>query len=223
MSDTHTQLPLPLPHTAGTEPFLDAPSNEEARAWLARPASWPQGRLLLFGPEATGKSILARAWAGTGPVLPGPALAPPTAPPHAPRLAIDAADQAPEHALLHWINAAAEARAALLLIARAPPARLRLALPDLASRLRGTLSVGIAEPEDALLRALLARHLAARQIAVPEAVQDWLLTRLPRTAAAIAAAAVRLDRASLARQLPVTRGLAREILADLLLVSDDDA
>jgi chromosomal replication initiation ATPase DnaA len=119
------------------------------------------------------------------------------------------------------MNGVAEAGFPLLLAARLPPARWRVELPDLGSRLRATLAVAIAPAEDELLRALLARLLSERQLAVPAAVQDWLLLRLPRTAAAIRDAAARLDEAALAAGSRITRGLAAEQLADLLDAPND--
>ena len=56
----------------------------------------------------------------------------------------------------------------------------------------------IGPAEDELLRGLLARLLAERQLAVAEPLQDWLRLRLPRSQAAIREAVARLDRAALA-------------------------
>lgn len=215
---TATQLPLPFPHTPGyaAHEFLEAPSNAQALEWLSRTADWPGGRLALFGEAGCGKSHLLHRWAadGGGTVLPAEALGGYAAP--AGRLAIDDADRAEEAPLLHLLNAAAEAGRPVLLAARPPPARWATRLPDLASRLRAITAIGIAAAEDELLRALLARLLAERQIAVSAAVQDWLLTRLPRTPAALRQAAALLDRAALAAGGAVTRPLARAALADLL-------
>jgi chromosomal replication initiation ATPase DnaA len=226
---TATQLPLPFPHTPGyaAHEFLEAPSNAQALEWLSRTADWPGGRLALFGEAGCGKSHLLHRWAaegrgggegggggGGGTVLPAEAVGGYAAP--AGRLAIDDADRAEEAPLLHLLNAAAEAGRPVLLAARPPPARWATRLPDLASRLRAITAIGIAAAEDELLRALLARLLAERQIAVAAAVQDWLLTRLPRTPAALRQAAALLDRAALAAGGAVTRPLARSALADLL-------
>lgn len=208
------QLALDFPH----EPrfvgatFLPAASNAEARAWLARPEEWPQGRLALWGEAGCGKTHLLHVWAARRGAarLAGPGLrfaAFPRTP-----LAIDDADLAPEHDLLHMLNAAAEAGQTVLLAARTPPARWPVTLPDLASRLRAITAVEIHPAEEALLRTLLARLLADRQCAVPEPVQDWLLLRLPRTQAAIREAAARLDRAGLAAGRPVGRALAATVL-----------
>jgi chromosomal replication initiation ATPase DnaA len=132
-------------------------------------------------------------------------------------VAVDDADAAPEEPLLHLLNAAAEADRPVLLAARDAPARWGTRLPDLASRLRATAAVGIAAPGDTMLRALLARLLVERQMAVPQMLQDWMLLRLPRTPAALREAAARLDRAGGA----VTRALAESVVAELVEADDE--
>ncbi|HYZ25123.1 MAG TPA: hypothetical protein VE690_23535, partial [Rhodopila sp.] len=66
--------------------------------------------------------------------------------------------------------------------------------------------------------ALLMRLLAERQLSVPAPVQSWLLTRLPRSAGALRAIVVRLDRESLVTGKAITRALASDVLrsSDLL-------
>lgn len=210
-------LPLMLP-AEPLGPFLPDASNAAALEWLGAPANWPGGRLALWGAEGVGKShLLAEQAHGEGwRLLQGPALTGVPHPGAAPGIALDDADLVPEPAaLFHLINACAEARLPLLLAGRAAPARWPVRLPDLVSRLRATTAVQIGEPSDALLRTLLARHFATRQLAVPAHVQDWLLARLPREAGVIADVARRLDQAALAAGGAVTRSLARQALADL--------
>lgn len=212
------QLALPLPHDPGyaAADFLPAPSNHEARAWLARTAEWPGGRLALWGEGGAGKTHLLHLWAEeTGAaLLPGPSLRGVPAPPGR-ALAVDDADAAPEAPLLHLLNAAAEAGRPVLLAGREPPARWGTRLPDLASRLRATASVQVHRAEDDLLRALLARLLSDRQLTLPEGLQDWLALRLPRDAASLREAVARLDRAALAAGGRVTRALAAAVLAGM--------
>lgn len=190
------QLLLPLPPVLRPvcAPMLAAPSNADALAWLRETPAWPSGRLALWGGGGVGKTHALHLWAGRegAEVLDGAALrAAPLV--HGP-LAVDDADRAPdEAALLHLLNRAAEEGHPLLLAGRLPPARWPVALPDLRSRLRATATAGFGAPEDALLRGLLARLLRERQLVVPEAVQDWLLAHLPRTAEAVRQAAGRLD------------------------------
>jgi len=217
------QLGLPFRHEASYRDvdFVPAPSNAEALAWLAQP--WPAGRLALWGDSGTGKTHLLHGWAyrAGAAVLYGPELrrwqaeARARVAPWA--LAVDDADLAADEAvLLHILNTASEAGRPVLLTGREPPARWPAALPDLASRLRATATVGLRPADDELLRVLLARVLSERQLAVPGSVQDWLLVRLPRTAASIREVAARLDHLALAHGGPVTRALAAAALAGIV-------
>jgi chromosomal replication initiation ATPase DnaA len=223
------QLPLPLPHAESHDlaDLLEGESNREALAWLRRPEHWPNGRLALAGPPATGKTHMLRGLAaGRGwPVLDGTALRGLPEVPEAGAagigLAVDDADCAPEEpALLHLINICAERGQRLLLAGREPPARWPVALPDLSSRLRATAVAAVRPPEDSLLAALLHKHFADRQLRLDPALAAWLLPRLPREAAAVAEAASRLDRASLACGGRVTRSLAASVLG---AAADDDS
>jgi chromosomal replication initiation ATPase DnaA len=209
------QLALPFAHAPlfTAADFLAGGSNEAALAWLAPGADWPLRRLALWGPEGSGKTHLLHVWAArTGArLLAGPTL--PADPPPADRaVAVDDADAAAERPLLRLLNACGEAGQAVLLAARTPPSRWPVALPDLASRLRAFATAEIHAPDDGLLRALLARLLAERQLAVSEPVQDWLRLRLPRTPAAMREAAARLDRAALVAGGRVTRAVAADVL-----------
>jgi chromosomal replication initiation ATPase DnaA len=215
------QLPLPLPHAESHDPadLLEDESNREALAWLRRPEQWPNRRLALAGPPATGKTHMLRGLAAARgwPVLDGTRL---RGLPDVPEagvartgLAVDDADCAPEEtALLHLVNICAERGQPLLLAGREPPARWPVALPDLRSRLRATAVAAVRPPEDALLAALLRKHFADRQLRLDPALAAWLLPRLPREAAAVAEAASRLDRAALAGGAKVTRSLAALVL-----------
>ena len=209
------QLALPFPHRPDFEhaPFLRADSNAAALAWLERGA-WPQGRLLLWGQAGCGKTHLLHHWArrSAAQILSGPQLRlePPLGP-----CAVDDPDLAPERVLLHLLNASADAGWQVLMTARRPPARWRFEIADLASRLRAVTAVEIGAACDPLLRMLLARLLADRQLAVAEAVQEHLLRHLPRTPAALREAATRLDRLALAHGGRVTRALAAQVVADM--------
>ncbi len=215
---TPAQLPLPFTHQPAyaAADFLAAPSNEAALAWLERTADWPDHRLALWGEPGCGKTHLLRLWAGRrgAMLLAGPDLHGLPALPPAGGVALDdAAAMAEEPTLLHLLNAAREAHLPVLLAARTPPARWPVRLPDLGSRLRAVTSVEILPPEESLLRALLLRLLADRQLAVRPDLQDWLLLRLPRSPAALREAVARLDQAALAVGGAVTRPIAAAVLA----------
>lgn len=214
------QLPLPLPvRTAlGAADFLVADSNRDAVRWLDAWPDWPSGSLLLHGPPASGKSHLAAIWAdragaarmAEADLTLAQALDPKTA------LAIDdiAGMQEPQR-LLHLINTARARNLSLFLTSQQPAAAWSTGLADLDSRLRAMPSVGLDAPDDGLLGALAAKLFADRQITVPDAVIAFMLNRLERSCAAIAAAVAQLDKASLAQRRPVTVPLARATLLDL--------
>ncbi len=223
MSSVRLQLALPFPYEPvyDARDFMSAVSNQDALTWLARPADWPERRLALWGDAGCGKSHLLHVWsARIGAVqLAGQTLRDLDGMPQTGAVALDDADiVAPDTTLLHLLNTARDRGLFVLMSGRTPPARWPVALPDLASRLRAVMPIEIRPPDDDLLRALLLRLLADRQLAVPRSIQDWLLLRLPRSPAALRDAVSRLDRASLAFGSAITRSLAAA-----LLTADDEA
>ena len=115
-----------------------------------------------------------------------------------------------ERALFHLVNLAGEEAAFLLLTARQAPAAL--AVRDLASRLKALPVVALAPPDDALLRAVLVKLFADRQLAVDESLIGYVATRIERSFAAARACVARLDEEALRQKRPLTRALAAEIL-----------
>jgi DnaA regulatory inactivator Hda len=219
MSSARLQLALPFPHAAGFDPrdFLPAASNEAALAWLDRTTDWPERRLALWGQAGCGKSHLMVTWAARiGAVrLAGHALRDLDDVPETGAVAVDDADTvAPDTTLLHLLNTARDRGLFVLLSGRTSPARWTVRLPDLASRLRSITPVEIRPPDDDLLRALLMRLLADRQLAVPRPVQEWLLLHLPRSPGALREAVARLDQASLAFGRAITQPLAAAVLGE---------
>jgi len=207
------QLPLPFVPCPdfSTLPFIPHPGAADAQAWLTR-ADWP--RLALWGDAGAGKTHLLHSWAaGRTTVIAGPDLTWPGLPGP---VAIDDADRAPILALLHTLNAAAEAGLPVLLAAREPPGRWPVTLPDLQSRLLATIAVRLLAPDDDARARLFRRLLDDRQVRVSPALQAWLLTRLPRDPPALRDAAARLDHVALAAQRAPTRAMAAAALAPLL-------
>lgn len=212
------QFALPFIHEAtyGTADFMDDDSNADARAWLDAP--WPTSRLALWGEAGRGKTHLIHVWARRrgAAILSGASLNRSWALPATTAIAIDDADEAPEKPLLHLINVAAEENRAVLLASRTAPSRWGTRLLDLASRVRAVPAVEIGQPGEAMLAALFASLLSARQVVAPEGVQRWLLLRLPREPSALREAAARIDRASLAEGRRVSYALAAAVLQSLL-------
>ena len=212
------QLLLSLDHAESfaREDFLSGPSNAAALALIDRWPDWPDRIMALVGPEGSGKTHLASIWAAevgarsiaarslTRIDLPA-ALATGTL------VVEDLEPRFDETALFHLLNLAREERAYVLLTGRVPPAALPVGIRDLASRLRAVPVVSVAPPDDALLRALIVKLGADRQLTMDEALVGYLATRIERSFAAARAAVLRLDEESLRLRRPVTKALAAEL------------
>jgi chromosomal replication initiation ATPase DnaA len=213
------QLVLALGHAESfaREDFLAGPSNTAALALIERWPDWPAPAVALVGPEGSGKSHLAAIWAEAsgartvsarllGEVDLLAALA-------TGALVVEDLEPAglDERALFHLINLAREQGAFLLLTARQPPASFAVGIRDLASRLRALPVVMLAPPDDALLRALIVKLAADRQLAVDEALVNYLANRIERSFAAARDAVKRLDQEAMRQHRPVTRALAAEL------------
>jgi chromosomal replication initiation ATPase DnaA len=217
---TPRQLAFALPHVENfaREDFLEGPSNAVALRLIERWPDWPTRTAALIGPEGSGKSHLAAIWAElTGArFLSARALEEahlPTALATGALVVEDlTAGQFDERGLFHLLNLAREQQAFMLITARTPPAGWTLAIADLASRLRAMPVVALAPPDDALLRAVLVKLFADRQVAVDESLVGFLMTRLERSFAAARRTVDRLDREGLRLKRPVTRALAVEML-----------
>ena len=220
-ADTQLALDLQQRPAMGMADFLVADCNAAAVGWLDRWPDWPGSALALHGPGGCGKTHLTRVWAARSGALLLNAEAlvsadPGSMPGDRPQLVIDAADRvagaSAEEALLHLYNLVREGDGRLLLTGRTAPARWPLALPDLSSRLKAIPAVGVGDPDDALLAAVLVKLFADRQLVVGAEVIAYLLPRIERSFAAASRLAAAIDGASLARRRPVTVPLARSVL-----------
>jgi chromosomal replication initiation ATPase DnaA len=214
-----SQLPLSLGHEPhyGRDSFVAGPSNRTALALIERWPAWPAPVLVLTGPPGSGKTHLAHIWAertGAEIVRAAELRA------HAPRgesgLVVEdvAMDAVPEQLMFHLINAAKEAAGSLLITSRFPAAHWRVALPDLRSRLRMAAPAALGPPDDELLRTVLVKLFADRQLTVDRAVIDFLLVRMERSLSAALLLVEALDREALAAGRAITRPLAARIIAE---------
>jgi chromosomal replication initiation ATPase DnaA len=218
-----TQLTLGFPHepTTGRADFVVGRANAEAIALIEAMPEWPLRGVLLVGPEGSGKSHLVSIWCE----FPGSARieAKDLTREDADRLtaggvaAVEDLHRGPidEPALFHLLNLAAERDAKVMITSRSGPGELHLTLPDLVSRLRAMRLVTLGAPDDDLLRRVLTKLFADRQLQVDPGVVGYVVTRMERSFAAANRIAATLDKAALAGGRGVTRKLAAEVLGDI--------
>ena len=216
------QLGLPF----GVTPAMDrahyavSPANSVALGLIEMWPSWPDPVLLLTGPPASGKSHLANIWAQKSGArsIPAKSLAlmgdgglGASGP-----VVVEAADEIGpgETRMFHLLNLVREQKGWLLMTARSQPDNWGLATPDLLSRLRLAPSAAIAAPDDQLLRQVLQKGFADRQLAVEHGVADFIVARMERSFAAAEELVALLDAEALARQGAVTRQLVSHVLED---------
>jgi len=218
------QYPLELPHdpALGRDDFLIAPSNEAAVALIDSWPDWPSPVVLLAGPVGAGKSHLAAIWReqAEGLLISARELA------HhdgadliaSGALVIEDADngQLDQTALFHVLNAARDAHASVLITARSWPEAWPVELPDLASRLRAATPVELGEPDDDLLRRVLFKLMADRQMVVDATVVDYLAVRMERSLEAARRLVSQIDREALATKHRITRPMAARVLQRML-------
>lgn len=196
-------LPLDWGSASSESDFVVSDANREAVRHLEHWSLWPVRASLLVGPGKSGKSHLARIFQkwSAGDV-------------------IDDAHRAGETDLFHAWNRAQEQRRPLLLVAEAAPPRWRVALPDLASRLKATPVVAIGAPDDALLAAVMSKQFHDRGLQPAPEVVHYIITRIERSFAGVAQVVGALDVASLSERRRLTVPLAREVLSGLGVIDD---
>ena len=214
------QLALALPHAESfaRDDFLIGASNKAALGMIERWPDWPDRALALVGPEGAGKSHLASIWADIAGARRVSARALgetdlPAALATGTLVIEDASARVDERALFHLLNLMRQEEAFVLITTRTAPASWSIALPDLTSRLRAVPAIDLKSPDDTLLRAVLVKLFADRQLAVDESLIGYLATRIERSFAGARAAVEELDREALRQKRPVTRALAAETLS----------
>jgi chromosomal replication initiation ATPase DnaA len=214
------QLVLDLPHRAalGAEDFLVSDCNIAAVRLIDEWPDWRHPVQLLIGPPASGKTHLSRVWqARSGAVLTAPespalALAAEAQPGSG--FVIENADRGEidEKALFHLMNLAVERRLYLLLTAEKPASRWGVVLPDLLSRLNALPCVEIGTPDEALLKTVMLKHFADRQLNIEPRVLDYLALHVERSLQAASEAVAAVDRVALASGRKISRQLVAEAL-----------
>lgn len=222
MAETPRQLPLVLPHEAalGRDDYLVGKSNRAAFELLGTWPEWPAPVVILAGPVGSGKTHLVEAFhAETGAaVVKASELTSEAVADLVTGEAVvveDAHRGIDETALFHLLNAARQAGVPVLITSRTWPTAWGITLPDLMSRLRAAAPIEIEEPDDDLLRRVLVKLFADRQIAIDLGVVDYLVVRMERSLGVAMKVVDAIDRESLAGRAKITKPLAGRVLENV--------
>lgn len=214
------QLTFDLPHRAalGAEDFLVSDCNVAVVKLVDAWPDWQAPVQLLIGPPASGKTHLVRVWQGrSGAVALDPAhlgIALLDRLVSGSSIVVEDADRAgyDEKTLFHLLNLAREKRLFVLLTARVSPNRWNTSLADLTSRLSAVPVTEIGTPDEALLRTVMLKQFADRQLDIDPKVLAFLALRIDRSLEAAAAAVEAVDRAALRSGRKISRQLVAEAL-----------
>ena len=193
-----TQLTLPLSAGASASRIVVGSANAAVLDAFAHAPAWPFRTAVLFGPPRSGKSLLARWFesSGLGDV-------------------VDDAERMDETALFHRWNAAQESGQPLLIVANAARGGWRIALPDLASRLGGSLHLEIGALDDAMLAELIALHGELRGLTLGPDAAAYLAPRMERSHLGAERLVETIDRLSMERKSPPTVAIWRDALHEM--------
>lgn len=109
-----------------------------------------------------------------------------------------------EEAFFHLLNICKNTGGFLLITSLTPYRTWELKLPDLISRLSALPSVGVGFPDDEVLRFVLVKLFADRQVRVSAEVIEYLLKRLERSFHAAQKAVAEADALSLREKKEIT-------------------
>jgi len=196
-------LPFVWPADEDERDFIVSDANQTAVRHLEHWALWPVMASVLTGPRKSGRSLLGRIFAAkTGGRF------------------VDNADLHDEEALFHAWNAAQADRKPLLMAADLPPAKWRIKLPDLRSRLLASPHIAIDQPDFDLMSGLVEKLLQTRGLVAKPDVVRYVVPRIERSYIGIGRIVDALDEAALARRRPITMAVAREALAAIGVTED---
>lgn len=203
----------------GIEDYFVSGANKAAFKAIQHDMSWPDGRLAIVGAPRSGKTHLGHIWASRSEadIIPAESLADflRSGSWKSGHAFVDDADEVrgipdQEQALLHVCNLVLGWGGKLLVAACEAPARWKVELPDLASRLQTFRPVPINLPDDELLGAVIVKLFSDRQVSVAPAAVKTIIRRIDRSFRAAEKAVKELDQLSLANRRPVTQRLVSE-------------
>ena len=216
MSD---QLILKFPeHQAyKKEDFYVSPSNEEAYDLIESWPKWIKRIVNIFGPPGSGKSHLAS-------ILKSKTKCMEILPKELNENIIfqfktkevliieDFNEKISEELLFSIWNMALQDNKFFLINSKKPIGFYKFKLPDLLSRVKSSLMIGIKLPSDDLISAIIAKNFSDKQIIVDAKHIDYIIKRIDRSYEKISRFILTLDNYSLKKGSSFSLKLIKEVL-----------
>jgi chromosomal replication initiation ATPase DnaA len=201
------------------ETFFVGTSNTEAHTWIQKWPEWPAPGAVIYGPAGCGKTHLGEIWrTQSRAVLWCPTIheaflkAPPLHVLVDWELVLPNMNSITFVQLLEVYNTTIERGGSLLFLACTPPARWRVNLRDLTSRLNALPAIAIHRPDDALLLLVMRKLFSDIQVSFQETWGHYLLRRIPRSFASVRETVMRINQESLRLQQKISIDLIRRVL-----------
>ena len=128
----------------------------------------------------------------------------------------DDAAECDDDTLFHLWNRAQEEQRPLLLVSARPVAEWDIDLPDLQSRLAASQLIEIPPPDEEMLAGLLQKYFVQRGLTISDDALAFLGKRIERSYLFVQQLARKMDRLAIERKKPVTLGIARSALEQLV-------
>ena len=216
MSD---QLILKFPqHRAyKKEDFYVSPSNEQAFDFISSWPKWIKRIVNIFGPSGSGKSHLASILKSKTKCL---EIMPKdlneniisTFKTKEVLIIENFNEKISEQLLFSLWNTALQDNKYFLINSTKPINSYKFKLPDLISRIKSSLSIGIKLPSDDLISAIIVKNFSDKQIIVDEKHIDYIIKRIDRSYEKISQFILTLDRYSLKKGSPFRLKMIKEVL-----------
>jgi len=216
MSD---QLILKFPeHRAyKREDFYVSPSNEEAFNFISSWPKWIKRIVNIFGPSGSGKSHLAsilKSKTKCLQILPKDLSENIITEFKTKEVLIieNFNEKISEQLLFSLWNIALQDNKYFLINSIKPISSYKFKLPDLISRIKSSLTIGIKLPSDDLISAIITKNFSDKQIVVEEKHIDYIIKRIDRSYEKISHFILTLDRYSLKKGSPFGLKMIKEVL-----------
>lgn len=193
--------------------FLRSDSNETA--WRAGEAWFrsDEPALVVCGPAGAGKTHFAHAMLEKLDFA--VSTADEFAAPQAPYIIVDDMPARDPRRFLSAFETACAAGRRLVLAGTGHPSDWSLGLKDLRTRLEAAPRAVLADPDEFLIRAVIAKGFRDRQLNVSRTVVEYAAPRLPRTFAAAHGFVALADRQALEEKRKITTPFVQNLIANL--------